>query len=145
MSLRSPCWLWWTPTCWKASWWKIASPTSPTDGWENPEQDYFETNLVKILAKILRISLSWTVKFWSSGYPSQALIVKTGRVGGLLMCLPKICQLMRKSPAFCRVDNSAKQSDCSLCSLYHFWHNYISEPMSQPAQLLGPFLNSWYK
>lgn len=34
MSLGGPCWLWWTLTCWKASWWRSASPTSPTDGWE---------------------------------------------------------------------------------------------------------------
>ena len=34
MSLGAPYWLWWTLTCWKASWWRSASPTSPTDGWE---------------------------------------------------------------------------------------------------------------
>lgn len=34
MSSGGLCWLWWIPTCWKWSWWKNVSPTSPTGGWE---------------------------------------------------------------------------------------------------------------
>lgn len=35
MSFGSRCWRWWSPTCWRPSWWRSASATSPTGGWEH--------------------------------------------------------------------------------------------------------------